>query len=157
MPRRAATCLLLLALAPLVAVQPCGLLPGGRLQGEPASNPEDDWSFLDAEERCQIELRPADPYSVIVNCHQSGGRLYAHSLIGGRKRWTRLALENPNVRVRLRGRVYELVATRIDDAAERRRVLSPGGGEPPDGTWLFRLAPRPGVDQAPRSGSPAAR
>jgi hypothetical protein len=157
MPRRAATCLLCLALAALVGVEPCGLLPGGRLEGEPASNPEDDWSFLDAEERCQIELRSEDPYSVIVSCQQRDGRLYAHSWSGERKRWTRLALENPDVRVRLRGRVYELVATRVDDAEERRRVLRPEGGDPPDGTWLFRLAPRPGEAQTPRSGSPAAR
>lgn len=131
---------LALALA-LLGVGPCGLIPGGALEG-PLAPPPPDWRALGEGTLCQLELRPEEPHSLNVNCHVHDGRLYVYSLFGARKRWTAMLEEDPDVRVRIEGRLYELEALRVDDPDERRRVLSPDGGEPSDSTWLYRLDPR---------------
>jgi hypothetical protein len=131
---------LLLALA-LLGAKPCGLIPGGALEGQLAQPPP-DWSALGEDIPCQLELRPEKPYSVNVGCHVRDGRLYVYSLLGAHKRWTALVEEDPELRVRIDGHLYELEAVRVREPDERRRVLSPDGGEPSDGTWLYRLDPR---------------
>jgi len=132
-------------LAPLLlAAKPCGLIPGGALEGPVASAPA-DWQIFEGTSPCQLELRFADPHSVNVNCQVVGGRLYVHSYHGARKRWTAMAEADPDVRVLLAGQVYELRAIRITDAEERRRVLAADAGEPSESTWLYRLDPRLGT------------
>jgi hypothetical protein len=125
----------------LLGAKPCGLIPGGALEG-PLTQPPPDWSALGEGTRCQLELRPEEPYSVNVGCHVHEGRLYVYSLLGASKRWTALAEQEPEVRVGIHGHLYELEARRVLDPDERRRVLSPDGGEPSDSTWLYRLDPR---------------
>ena len=142
----------------LTGAQPCGLLPGGRLDGEPTP-PPGSWSALGERTACQLELRPEDPYSLNVTCEIRDGRLYVASLIAAHKRWAKLVTEDPRVRVRIDGRIYELRAVRVTDAEERRRVLEPDGGEPADGTWVWRLDARTGPADAarsPRRGEPSA-
>ncbi|MDJ0849550.1 MAG: hypothetical protein QNK04_14355 [Myxococcota bacterium] len=152
MTRRAPVALCLLALL-LTGAQPCGLLAGGRLEGEPAAAPA-DWSALGESAGCQLEVRPEDPRSVNVTCKVRDGKLYVASLVAARKRWVKLLEAEADVRVRIAGRIYELRATRITDPDERRRVMKPDGGEPRKGTWLWRLDARAGA-QAPRRPGPA--
>jgi hypothetical protein len=125
----------------LLAAKPCGLIPGGALDGEPITAPA-DWRAFEGTRPCQLELRPEHPHSVNVNCEVHDGHLYVHSFFAARKRWTAMAEANSHVRVLIDGHVYELRAVRIENEAERRSVLSPDGGEPAESTWLYRLDPR---------------
>ena len=133
---------LALILAPaLLAAKPCGLIPGGTLEGAVTSPPA-DWRALEEGAPCQLELRPEDPHSVNVNCKVHDGHLYVHSLFAARKRWTAMAEADSRVRVQIDGRVYELRAVRVEQEAERKSVLSPDGSEPAESTWLYRLDTR---------------
>lgn len=135
--------LALLLTPTLLAAKPCGLIPGGSLNGT-ATSPPADWRGLESGTACSLELRPENPHSVNVNCEVHDGKLYVHSFFGARKRWTAMAEDDARVRVRIDERVYELRAVRVEDEAERRSVLSPDGGEPTESTWLYRLDPRGG-------------
>jgi len=122
-----ATALLLLAAGcggPLLA------FPGGALSGEVAPAPENfafaDDTFLD------LETRPDAPYSVELNYTVKNGSLYIDPAEG--RAWLDHIREDPNVRVRLGGRVYPLRAVRVEDATELE-------GFPPD-RFIYRLDPR---------------
>ena len=132
---------LLLPALTLVAAKPCGFIPGGELGGQPTMAPA-TWTGNGEGFRCQIEMRPADPYSINANCYAVDGALYVYSYQGARKRWTRLVEADPEVRVAVDERIYDLRATRVTDATERGRVLAPDGGEPSASTWLYRLEER---------------
>jgi hypothetical protein len=151
---RAATARIGLALvgAVLLACEPIGPIAGGRLSGEPVSGPVDDWSFADPEPTIQIETRPGDPHSVTVWCVAHEGRLYVPSRHPERKRWVKNVLEDPRVRVRVDGRLYEGVAVRVTDAAEiegvvpallRKYEIEPRDAEEERDVWLFRIDSAP--------------
>lgn len=107
--QRTLTGLALLAAAQL-GVAACGgpvlFVPGGALSGEvvspPASWEGTDATFLD------LELRPEAPYSVQLNYVVADGKLYIDPAEG--RLWFDYLREDPKVRVRLSGKVYELVA-----------------------------------------------
>lgn len=119
---------------------PCAIIPGGALDGEVASPPSAGWSFLGDSAACDIEVRPADPHSIRATCLQHDGRLYVRSISAARKNWPSLAMQQPEVRVRIEGLVYPLRANRILDVATRVKVI--GEDPPSDSTWLWELAPR---------------
>lgn len=151
---RAATARIGLALvgAAFVACEPIGPIAGGRLSGEAVTGPVDDWSFADPEPTIQIETRPDDPHSVTVWCVAHEGRLYVPSRHPERKRWVKNVLEDPRVRVRVGGRLYEGVAVRVTDAAEiegvvpallRKYEIEPRDAEEERDVWLFRIDSAP--------------
>lgn len=145
----------LLAVGVLVACGPLGPISGGRLRGSVEAPPA-DWSAAHAAETVQLESHPDDPYSVNVWCGALDGRLYVPtSLILGpddpsEREWVRNAMDDPRVRLRVDGVVYELVAVRVDDPAEieaaRAMLLAKYETEPDEHSgkaWIFRLEPRP--------------
>lgn len=90
---------------------PTGLLPGGALAGEPAPNPT-DWLFAGDSGTIQLETDPDDPYSVNLAYTVMAGRLYLNA--GGTEtRWARNIARNPDVRLRMDGRLYDLRAERV--------------------------------------------
>lgn len=150
-------CLCAAGAALALACGPIGPIPGGALRGDPVAETVQDWSFLDAEHTVQLETRPDDPYSVNVWIGQQQGRPYVPtSLIAGvdepsERQWVKNALADPRVRLLVQGRLYDLKAVRVDDAAERESVraallakyeveASEDGHE--DQAWIFRLEPR---------------
>ena len=50
--------LVLAALALGACGGPLGLIPGGKLDGEPVDAPVDDWSFASKTEKLQLETDP---------------------------------------------------------------------------------------------------
>jgi hypothetical protein len=109
---------LLLVAALQLGVVACGgpvlIFPGGALCGEvvypPESWEEADATFLD------LELRAGDPYSVQLNYIVQDGKLYIDAAEG--RRWFDYLREDARVRVRLSGKVYELVAVLVGKPGE---------------------------------------
>ncbi|MGE0621747.1 MAG: hypothetical protein AB7I04_23595 [Pseudomonadales bacterium] len=110
---------LLLSLSTLLAGcdEPFIVMAGGALVGEP-EDPPVDWTPLNDVEVVQLETRPEDPYSVNVWMIASGRNLYVATGKGD-TRWTRHIAVNPDVRVRIDGRIYELEAYLVADQTEK--------------------------------------
>ena len=95
---------------------PAGLLPGGGLEGETRPVPS-DWSFAGDYGTAQIETRPEDPYSVNLVFTVLNGRVYVNA--GDTEtQWVKNLTEDPRVRLRVDGALYELRAERVTDADE---------------------------------------
>jgi hypothetical protein len=153
---RARLCALGLAAAVgLVGSDPCGPIPGGALSGELVTEPVSDWSFVDEQRHCQVEVRPSDPYSVTTYCFGNGDSLYVPAIMGESKRWTKLAVAEPDALIRVGERIYPVHFERLTDEADRRAAAEAGyrhhhhGEEPPedlevdDDRWYFRVTSRP--------------
>ena len=142
------------------AVCPCERTPGGVLFGSVESGQITDWSFANDVPLCQIQVGRI-PYSINLNCMATEtGELYLSCSQCAQKRWAGIALDIPNVRLRLNGTVYRVEATRVLEAdaldqAWRARVekLQVHGGSavnptpPPDAVrpghwWSFHLTSR---------------
>ena len=136
---------------------PLGPIPGGGLRGEVVTESVDSWSFTFDHDTVQLETRPADPYSVNVWIIGHEGNLYVPtSLIAGTdepsdRQWVQNVLADPDVRVRIDGRLYERRAGRVEDPAEleavRAKLLAKYEVEKSDDgrevrAWIFRLEPR---------------
>jgi len=100
---------------------PLGPIPGGALSGDVFPPPR-DFGSLRPYGTIQLETRPADPYSVNAYAAAIG----PHVFIGCRpdSRWLPYVLENPDVRLRVNGRVYELRAERSENPAEREAFFA---------------------------------
>ena len=116
----------LLRMVPLVAMAACsplGPVPGGELKGEPAATAPADWSFADAHKTIQLEVRPADPYSVNLWCVVADGQLYVGAGQGASSAWARALLGDGRARVRIDTTLYEVVATRVTAEDEIQTYL----------------------------------
>lgn len=120
--------LALLALIALAAIAwfgglgPRGPLAGGWLWGPVVRERVSEWSFTDRIGEVQVQTRLGPlPYSVTTWNLSAGDRFYIPSGDCSR-RWVRLVLAHPDVRVRIDGRIYELRATREDDLDAASRV-----------------------------------
>ena len=92
------------------------LLPGGSLTGESTPAPS-DWVFAGDYGTVQLETRPEDPYSVNVAFTVVEGGIYLNA--GNTEtRWVKNMTQNPLVRLRMDGRLYDLRAERVTGAAE---------------------------------------
>jgi hypothetical protein len=128
--------------------RPFALIPGGALEGPTAPLPA-SWSFTDAEKTIQLETRPADPYSVNIWVIALGEHLYVHAGTN-RSTWVENMEADPRVRLRTGGKIYELAAARVADAAEFARFVEAYelkyGRRPRNENvaeaYLFRLGPR---------------
>jgi hypothetical protein len=131
-------------------VCPCNRLPGGWLFGKHVSEPIDDWSFANDVPLCQVEVRGWLTHSVNVNCMSSNGALFVSCASCEGKRWSTMALANPNGRIRLNTTVYPVTFRRVEDAAvldEAWRARERKMGRPEDtpraaGWWSFKLESR---------------
>ena len=133
---------------------PLGPFAGGRLSGDPGPPLVADWSFAEDASNAQLEVRPGDPYSVNVWFASVGPRLYVpSSMILGplepeERTWVALVVEDPRVRIRLGGRVFDRIAQRVTDpvefdaarvALETRYELDPAERDPARTIWIYRL------------------
>ena len=102
---------------------PVGPLAGGRLAGTMSAAPVRDWSFAAAYPLMEIEVRPADPYSVKIHYYLDDGRLYFEGAPSAWSRWRDLLQEDPRIRVRFGETVYPARAVAVTDPREIARVL----------------------------------
>jgi hypothetical protein len=77
---------------------------------------------MGAPETIQLETNPADPYSINVWAVDIGDKLYVATGEDGTT-WSEYVERDPNVRARVDGIVYELVAARVTDPVEHADVL----------------------------------
>lgn len=139
---------------------PVAYLGGGWLRGELADEPVEDWSFipgqqhyLDVESRAGWLPYSARPWFMV---HEGELYLLLPNLFGDALE--RRIREDPNLRVRVEGRIHPVRATRVEDAANLSTLLAPFlrrqmaveiGGEVrrvPSGldaeVWIYRLESR---------------
>jgi hypothetical protein len=140
------------ALPVLAGWGPCGPIPGGRIDGEPAGERVADWTFTDELSTIQVETKPGEPYSVTTWCITDGPNLYVPSRGAPEKPWVKNVVADPRVRARIGDRVHQFRAVRVVDGEEQRRVVSLlrrkytmarwGMDEDPSkapDTWYFRM------------------
>jgi len=94
--------------------------PGGALSGTERTKPT-DWSAVADLGTIQLETRPDDPYSVNLWGVGIGADFYVATRPEGTT-WTENILADARVRLRVGADVFPLVAVRVNDAAERKRV-----------------------------------
>ncbi len=100
--------------------EPFIVMAGGALAGEEA-DPPPDWSEFADEEIVQLETRPDDPYSINIWMIADGADVYV-ATGDGPTRWTRHIEQNPDVRLRIQGKLYDLEAYRVLDKTEKLRI-----------------------------------
>jgi len=111
---RFSACLILFTLSGCSG--PCGLLPGGVLDGKSRAAPA-DWEFAGDSGTVQLETRAEEPYSVNIAYTVIAGALYVNA--GDTEtQWVRNMTADPRVRLRMDGDLYELRAERVTDRAE---------------------------------------
>ena len=144
-----------LALAALAGcLSPSDDRPGLRLRGETVEALPADWSFTDQFPEIELEVdAPVFRHSVTIWCSAMEGVLY----VGGRapetKRWTRLVGRDPNVRLRIGGRIYDVALVPVEDpdVGERVRLAytrkyklpAPTLSSSPVSMRYWRVMPRP--------------
>ena len=128
---------------------PLGPIPGGAFEGQtnPERNP--DWSSV--EKVIELEIRPLKPWSLSIWAVVVDGELYSPSAFGARRRWPAVVLQDPRVRVRTNGQIYERMLERVTDPDLKRRVgqavaarygFNAEEAARDDTTWYFHYAPR---------------
>ena len=145
--------LVALALAGAACFDPSGRRPGTRLSGEPAALPA-DWSFTDSEPEIAVEVSGflGLPHSVTIWCASLDGALFIGARDPGSKRWPAWADADPNVRLGIDGRIYEVRLTPENDAgvlerlrpayAAKYELPAPAPGEEPPPVRYWRVGPR---------------
>lgn len=98
-----------------------GPIPGGALEGEAKTWPE-DWAFTTNVENILIETNPQDPYSVTLWGVEQGGHFY----VGGtseKSRWVKNLIKHGYVVLSISGSLYAGRATEVTDRDEVHAVL----------------------------------
>lgn len=142
---------LLSGLLLLVLLAGCEYLPFGQgpLEGQFVANPN-DWTEVGKVEIIQLETNGADgPYSVNLWIANIEGTL--HVFAGDNlSDWVANIQSDPNVRLGVKGSIYELMATRETSAEQfekfaqewKNKYGNRPRNENVDETYLYRLTPR---------------
>jgi len=109
------------------SLEPSGERPGLALSGEVVREPVSDWSFTDEIEEIQIETRPwyRLPHSVTIWCVSIDGELYVGASspdFPEERFWVRNVRRDPDVRLKIAGRIYERHLALITDPEMTDRV-----------------------------------
>jgi hypothetical protein len=108
----------------LVACNPADRRPGLWLRGETAPYPA-DWSFTQSIPDIFIEVTTPYlvPHSVTIWCASMNGDLYVGARAPQTKRWPGWVDDDPNVRLGIDGKIYEVTLVPLDDPAVLARLL----------------------------------
>jgi hypothetical protein len=102
---------------------PLGPFPGPELSGSVVEEAVDDWSLVDAIKVIQIETRPEDPYSVSTWLTRIDDGIYVFAA-NAESPWVRNITEDPRVRIRIEGRIYERRAVGVANLETKRAFLT---------------------------------
>jgi hypothetical protein len=127
---------------------PLGPFPGGPFQGVPFEGPFEAELLRDDEE-VQLQVPAPSPYTITTHAFVIDGSLYVGAdFVFPFKRWVHIVQRNPQVSLRIGGRLFERRAVRIQEPGEARRLLeqvSRERGVDPDDwltdVWFFRMDP----------------
>lgn len=106
--------------------------PGTWLRGEVAEAPIGDWSFVNDHPEVQVETHPwyGIPHSVTTVIAASNNKVFVPSIYDapaafpGSKYWNRVIADNPAVRIRIGGQLYEMYARPVSDPEEFQEGLA---------------------------------
>ena len=126
--RTSRTLICLATLLVLAACEPKDRRPGMWLSGDVVEEMPGDWTFIAEHPEVFIETRPwyGVPFSVTVVIGTRNGKLYVPSIYSeeaafpGTKYWNSVIADNPEVRLKMGGKLYEMRATPVQDIAEFR-------------------------------------
>lgn len=106
------------------ACQPKDTRPGLWLRGERAEPLRQDWRFTDEVEEIFIETRTwyGFRHATTIWCVEQGGRLYVGSYDDEVKFWERNLERNPQARLQIGGRLYDVTVTPVADAELDREL-----------------------------------
>ncbi|MEX0942014.1 MAG: hypothetical protein WD002_05650 [Pseudomonadales bacterium] len=98
--------------------EPVSFIPGGSLSGE-VRQPPLEW--MGVPETIQVETNPVDPYSINIWAVDIGEHLYIATGADGTT-WSGYIEQNPSVRVRVDGNLYDFTASKVTDPVEHADV-----------------------------------
>ena len=139
----------MIAMLVVAGCEPTFVFAGGELSGTERPTPT-DWSFTEDIGTVQIETRPTDPYSVNVWGVSINRYFYVAASDARDAAWARAIEAEPQVRLRVGGDIYPLLAKRTEDPDELADVtdayIDKYGGERERSfiqhAWVFRLGSR---------------
>ncbi|MEM8767884.1 MAG: hypothetical protein AAGE43_10595 [Pseudomonadota bacterium] len=113
----------------LSACEPKDRRPGTWLSGEVVDPLPTDWSFIADHPEIYVETRPwyGIPFSVTTVIGTRDGKLYVPSIYDeeaafpGSKYWNAVIEDNPEVRLKIGDKIYEMQATWVRDLEEYRQ------------------------------------
>ncbi len=136
--------ILLFAVALLVPIDPEERRPGTRLGGEVVEGAA-DWSFYEGRKKIYVETSTwyLVPHSVTTVSWVVDGELYVPCGNCATKTWPKYVVRDPDVRLKIDGKVYERKAVLITDPHAKMRFLGRGDhGDLPPGIEIYRMDPR---------------
>ena len=131
------------ALAIFLPINPDEARPGTRLSGDTAEG-EVDWSIIKGSKLVTVQTSTwyFIPHSVTVTSWAADGNYYLGCGRCATKIWPRYIARNPDVVVKIDGKLYEGRAF-LATGSERRTALGvPPGDDIPDGDEAYRVDPR---------------
>jgi hypothetical protein len=98
-----------IALTVACSIEPSDERPGLGLSGQVHQQAVEDWSFTDDSDEIFLETVTSYwiPHSVTVWCVTVGSELYVAADDADKKSWVANVARNPNVRLKIKDRVYE--------------------------------------------------
>lgn len=133
-----------LGLALAGCFEPAERRTGTWLSGDVVTEPMSDWSFVNEHREILIETPTwyGIPHSLTILCASSGGRFFVGARNPTEKRWVANVGRNPEVRVKIDGRLYPVRLSTLEGDTERTAVraayaakydwpATPGPDEPP--------------------------
>lgn len=132
-------------LALFVPVEPYDRRPGLALVAPAGSWGDPVMAAVGEQREVQVETRTwlGLPHSVTTLLWRDGEALYVPCARCPTKRWPRNVAADPQVRIKIGGRLYDVRLQKIGDDTERRQVLRVfGGADAPADVWAYRLLPR---------------
>ncbi len=120
MPRIIAfmACAIAIALTVACSIEPSDERPGLGLPGEVHQQAVEDWSFTEDAKEIFIETVTSYwiPHSVTAWCVTVGNELYVAADYADKKSWVANVARDPNVRLKIKNKVYEQMLIPITDA-----------------------------------------
>jgi hypothetical protein len=111
-------CAIAIALTVACSVDPSDERPGLGLAGEVHRQAVEDWSFTEDADEIFIETVTSYwiPHSVTVWCVTVGNEFYVAADDADKKSWVANVARDPNVRLKIKDRVYEQKLVPVTDA-----------------------------------------
>ena len=102
-------CAIAIALTVACSIEPSDERPGLGLPGEVHQQAVEDWSFTEDSGEIFIETVTSYwiPHSVTAWCVTVGNELYVSADYADKKSWVANVARDPNVRLKIKGRIYE--------------------------------------------------
>jgi hypothetical protein len=112
------TCAIVIALTLACSMDPSDQWPGLGLSGDVHPEAVEDWSFTSDAREIYIETvtRYWIPHSVTAWCVMVGDDLYVAADDADEKSWVANVARDPNVRLKIEGKVYEQKLVPVTDA-----------------------------------------